>query len=505
MTLFEFSFPKEAVCTESDLYYHGDNSSVYNEEKNSLSIRAGSRLSFDSYFNSFPLVQYQRYTNLNNIRLELTLSGKATVQFCASRLVHGKVQEQILEEKKTQGSDTITFTLTDFPSESILYPVIIAEEDITLTQGSWKTDGENERAVRLSIVICTYKREEFVYRNLSSLSDSLADFAHVFVIDNGHTIESEKIKKSFVTVIQNKNLGGSGGFTRGIMETLRRKTEFTHVILMDDDIVFDPAILERTRNLLSIVKEDYRNSFMGGSMLELGRPFLQHECGAKYNWLFLTSGKNGYHLCNQKDILKNTSEEKIDYTGWWYCVIPLRAISENELPLPFFIKADDIEYSLRLSRNFITANGISVWHKAFDEKASPSLVYYSIRNRLITNTLHRPCLFFMNWILVFARYARALCKDTQRCPFITLALKDFFKGPDFLLSTDGEVLNTTLREKQKALSENHKSFVYYALNAAWNVLRFSVLFVTKRKTVQSYRTRQCELTSWDNWEKRLGM
>ena len=41
-------------------------------------------------------------------------------------------------------------------------------------------------------------------------------------------------------------------------------------------------------------------------------------------------------------IQMESNSEKADFCGWWYCCIPLCRIDENNLPLPLFIKIDDI-------------------------------------------------------------------------------------------------------------------------------------------------------------------
>lgn len=508
MTLFPFTFPKQSVCSERALYFHADTQITYDEKDCTLQLAAGERIAFDTYFNSFPLAQYQRYTALKNVQLALTLSGKATVQLCASRLERGRLQSQVLQEQKTEGAANVTFTLKDFPDESILYPVILAEDDVTVTGGAWKTDcAELRTDVRLSIVICTYRREEFVYRNLAALPDSLADYAHVFVIDNGHTIEADKIKKPFVTVLQNKNLGGSGGFTRGIMETLARKNEFSHVLLMDDDIVFDPMLLYRTRSFLQIVKEDCADYALGGAMLKLERPQEQHENGARCTWWRMYGLYRRLDLTNTVSLLKNMRDEKRQFNGWWYCCMPLACITNESLPMPYFIKFDDIEFGIRLfNEKIIVSNGISVWHPQFTGKITPYLWYYIFRNKLVTNEVIFGALSLPKILIMLSSH---ILRRVMDCPysleFAVQGIKDFFKGPDFLLSTDGEALNASLREKQKELSASHKPFFYYWLSAAWNVVRFSLLFLIKRRTVKSYRVLQNELTSWNNWKARLGL
>ena len=62
-------------------------------------------------------------------------------------------------------------------------------------------------------------------------------------------------------------------------------------------------------------------------------------------------------------------------------------VKKRGLPSPFFIKGDDVEYSLRNNSNIINLNGLSVWHEDFSGKYSPYLYYYTVRNNIMTNFL----------------------------------------------------------------------------------------------------------------------
>ena len=39
--------------------------------------------------------------------------------------------------------------------------------------------------------------------------------------------------------------------------------------------------------------------------------------------------------------------------------------------------------------NLITINGVAVWHESFESKYSASNEYYTVRNYLITSSIHR--------------------------------------------------------------------------------------------------------------------
>ena len=72
------------------------------------------------------------------------------------------------------------------------------------------------------------------------------------------------------------------------------------------------------------------------------------------------------------------------YAGWWYCCIPVSKMDINKLPLPLFIRGDDVEYSIANHAKFITLNGICIWHMGFTTKYNPAMELYQVhRNSLI--------------------------------------------------------------------------------------------------------------------------
>ena len=43
----------------------------------------------------------------------------------------------------------------------------------------------------------------------------------VFISDNSQTLDNDKINSKHINVFKNKNLGGSGGFTRALIEIMK--------------------------------------------------------------------------------------------------------------------------------------------------------------------------------------------------------------------------------------------------------------------------------------------
>ena len=156
--------------------------------------------------------------------------------------------------------------------------------------------------------------------------------------------------------------------------------------------MLDTDVLLRTYTLLSLRKPEYADVFVGGAMLRLDRPNIQVENGAAWNQGQLISHKANFDLTKVDLCVANELEERHEYNAWWYCCIPIAVVRPDNLPMPIFIRGDDIEYGLRNCKRLVTLNGICVWHEPFESKYSSSMYYYILRNQCIDNSMHCPAM-----------------------------------------------------------------------------------------------------------------
>jgi GT2 family glycosyltransferase len=261
----------------------------------------------------------------------------------------------------------------------------------------------------MAIVICTYKREQYVLRNIKKLqlyfaeNPDIAKIYDIFVVDNGNTLSGD-ICTGNISLFPNKNTGGSGGFTRGIIEALESDKGYTHVILMDDDIEINTEGLFRTYTLSSLVNQKYSQSFISGSMLRSDIRDFQWEARAWMKGMILGIYART-SLSKMENLLKNeaiaTRHTQYDYAGWWYCSVPLKAVGPDKLPFPFFIRGDDIDYSLKFADKVIHLNGICVWHEPFTSKVNNITdIYITVRNFLTTKIINHPRILYILYDLV---------------------------------------------------------------------------------------------------------
>ena len=419
-----------------------------------ISAGVGEKVSFDTYFNSFAYTKYRAYTRIDTVHLSLEITGEARIALCT---FDGK-EEKIIDEKLcTGGTVTLSATLFALSELGILYPVIIPVTEVFIRCGEYSADILSDD-VKIAIAICTYRREDAVLHNLGILSGyDFSKISRVIVVDNGNTLSKETFENDFVKLYPNKNYGGSAGFTRGIIEAYR--AEFSHVILMDDDVIIYPEALERMSVFVSILKDEYKNAHLSAAMLSSTKPYLQHEMGARWNGHKIESFKNGLDIRERDSLIENLRDVPLEYGAWWCFCLPLSDVREFGLPLPLFIKFDDVEYGTRCTKNapIVTMNGVAVSHEDFDRKYGIYLEYYNVRNQLITLALRKK----YSALGCISRLAKASAKCLflyrySALPAILRAFEDFLLGAEHLMALDAEELNRSLimnNPKASALEE----------------------------------------------------
>ena len=405
---------------------------------NVIFIQAGERVSFDTYFGSFTYTKYRDYTRISSVTVSGKIEGEAEIMLST----YDGTEERVVKRGQFTGDFSLSVNLDELPEKAFLYPVINAKRNTTLICASYDAEAE-ENDCSFAIAICTYKREEYVKRNLEILSQAgLEKIKKIIVVDNGNTLKGELLAAPRAEIFPNLNYGGSAGFTRGIMEALAGG--FSHVILMDDDIEIFPEALERMTVFASILKEEYENAHFSFAMLTASRPYIQYEKGALWNGSHIESLNSGLDVRERSSLMKNLDDGPIGYGAWWCFSLPLSDVDKFGLPLPLFIKFDDVEYGTRTCRSspIITMSGMAVSHADFDAKYSMHLEYYTVRNQLIMLAAHKKQSAFgciLRLMKVSAKHLFLYRYDAM--PIILRAFRDFLLGADFIMEKDAEKLN----------------------------------------------------------------
>ncbi len=465
-------FPTESkhmMCKE--LFYHGKDGYV-DRENELISLGRGQAIDFMTYINSCSWAKWKKYTNAKSVSLNLDIEGTFELRYVGYSMEY---RELVRKEFGFIKKDNIDRQIVSFEyednDETIIGVEINAIDECVVYGGFYEVSYEGElNDVDLSLATTTCRKEDFIRKNIQLIKnsilngdDEIKNHLTVHVVDNGRTLKDEEIVGDHVFLHPNPNTGGSGGFARGMMESLHQETPATHVLLMDDDVLVLPESLKRTYHLLRLLKEQYKSRFISGAMLRYERPEMQHEdIGTlSQDYLFRplkpSFDNNDIHSLVKNEDAYYSSPNK--FSAWWYCCIPIETIKNNGLPMPFFVRGDDSEYSLRCKAKFISMNGIFVWHMGFALKFNAAMdVYQQFRNLLIASDTNESFGKIDIYRTFNAFFYKELMKFNYNAVELQLrAFEDYLKGPDFLLNSDGEAIikaNSKLNEKYEPLSKH---------------------------------------------------
>jgi galactofuranosylgalactofuranosylrhamnosyl-N-acetylglucosaminyl-diphospho-decaprenol beta-1,5/1,6-galactofuranosyltransferase len=275
--------------------------------------------------------------------------------------------------------------------------------------GEWTAEVPEDRVEHgtTTIGITTMNRPDFCAKLLHQIGDDqdLRPYLdQVLVVDQGtekvtgseHFGAARDLLGDTLEIIEQGNFGGSGGYARGQMETVRRGTA-TYFMCMDDDVVCEPEGIIRAVTFGDLCR---RPTIVGGHMFSLYDKSRLYSLGeVVMPWRFWWRSAPG--VFNDWDLearnLRSTRwlhmRVDADFNGWFMCLIPTQVLAEIGLSLPLFIKWDDSEYGLRAkAAGYPTVSfpGAAVWHVPWTDKndALDWQSFYHQRNRFVAALLH---------------------------------------------------------------------------------------------------------------------
>jgi galactofuranosylgalactofuranosylrhamnosyl-N-acetylglucosaminyl-diphospho-decaprenol beta-1,5/1,6-galactofuranosyltransferase len=250
------------------------------------------------------------------------------------------------------------------------------------------------------VAICTFNRADDCAATVDSLaSDPLvADLIDdLYVTDQGTDLVETRdpfrhAAEEFgdrLHYLRQPNLGGAGGFSRGLYEaTAPDGPGPVDVLLMDDDVRVEPETVLRLFAFAAVTREPM---LVGAQMLYLFNPDYLLVSAERTQLDELRGGLDADEFAlRDESVVAGRQERRIDaeYNAWWSCLVPGEAVERVGLPMPYFFQWDDIEYGLRCRQAGMptcTLQGAAVWHADFYWKDGDDFgQFFSLRNSLTT-------------------------------------------------------------------------------------------------------------------------
>lgn len=267
---------------------------------------------------------------------------------------------------------------------------------------------------KVCAVVVTYNRPELLLENIHALISQEFKLQTILIVDNysnkdtlvklqdggyinhfsdnfvkfGGEIKSRVTNKQgeeieFIVLRLSKNIGGSGGFNKGMRYFYEKTTDDLIWIMDDDTIPYQSSLIELMKGYNYLIASNYNPGFICSRVLEV-----DHTHG---NAPLFTTGN---------DIFKYFSHEyqflSVDGCSFVSVLFTRKSLFECGLPIKeFFIWHDDLEYTLRMARKFNNVICLSsiVLHKrelsaAIEEITNENCFKYinGFRNEMFLNT-----------------------------------------------------------------------------------------------------------------------
>lgn len=446
---------------------------------------------FTTFFNALSYGKYLDYTIADNFHLHIEASGEIesiSWTFCDTMTYSPQEMGTIVEKPGRRVE--IDANIPNWQEESTFKPVLIGFTVKTngkakIENAYWYSNVNENSTSQIELAVCTttFKKEAYIMDNIDTFINKISKSADdvskhcVFnVVDNASSLPIEytsriKAEHPEVNIVPNVNSGGAGGFARGMIESMRNSPKATHVLLMDDDVWITASSIIKTYNLLSILKPEWQSAFISGANLSMLEPELRHEDTGFMGYDgYCHPVKPSMRMTVLHDIVTSESFVKPNeadprlkdfeqsYAAWWYCCIPMTEIEKRGLPLPIFIRLDDVEYALRDTPKLITMNGICIWHEPFFMRYDYATEgYQDIRNSFIIRASSDSA-SLSNFEEKFFRKVQVELKKFNYAGVEAMlqGFEDFLKGPDVVFAPGFA---------EKRFMETHKTVEkYYPLN-----------------------------------------
>jgi galactofuranosylgalactofuranosylrhamnosyl-N-acetylglucosaminyl-diphospho-decaprenol beta-1,5/1,6-galactofuranosyltransferase len=376
-----------------------------------VDLAPGSKVTTNTYFGRFHAAYWQRWTPVADVEIEAVVSGTGRVRLLASD-TNGVWRIVATEDVENATEHVVRFVgpIDRFLDGGGMYLELSTElAEMMVSDVRWSV-ATTRPVPRTDIVICSYNRVEECLDTLQALVDdpgALALVGTVQVVDQGSDplesrerfLEVSAALGAQLRYTRQPNLGGAGGFTRGLFDaTAGAPEEQSDVFLMDDDVMLEPEIIVR---LTAFAASTTKPSIVGGQMLNLLHPGYLHVAAERADSEKLINGLQIPGALKEADLLGAdergmpiNQELRVDseYNGWWSCLIPAAIVREIDYPLPLFFQWDDVEYGYRARAHgfpTVTLPGAGVWHADFGWKDWDEWHrYFNLRNGLIMAALH---------------------------------------------------------------------------------------------------------------------
>ncbi|MBU5456168.1 glycosyltransferase family 2 protein [Caproiciproducens sp. MSJ-32] len=285
--------------------------------------------------------------------------------------------------------------------------------------------------MKICAIVVTFNRINLLKQTIEKLKNQTRSLDKIIIINNastdGTTDYLNTINDTNIEIINlDKNEGGAGGFYRGVKYASEK--EYDYMWIMDDDTFVEPDSLEKLVEGLNKLKDRNIGFVCSNVLFKDSKPCLMNIPMVSDAWNeFAADG-----------IIK------VNSTSFVSVLVNKKAVEKVGLPIKeFFIWADDLEFTTRISKEFecyMISNSI-VYHYMNENKGIDIInteanrvgrYFYEFRNKFYINKKNGIRGFYSYFKYVVGTVLRILIKKNQsKIKKISVVLKGVIAGITF--------------------------------------------------------------------------
>lgn len=252
---------------------------------------------------------------------------------------------------------------------------------------------------KVGVVICNYNKQDYVLACIKSVLESSFTEMDVYVVDNASTDDSvklirEKYADQVTLIVNEENLGGSGGFNSGLRKALQES--YQYLMCVDNDIVMEKDNIEK---LYLFLEENPQVGIVGSKICRMQHPERLQELGANLDF------ENCTHAPLYKDYLDNAELPEVQYCDYVpACSLMIRREVVEKIgimPEENFIYWDDMEWCYKAKMAGYQVAAYSQARVFHDMGTNAGMTYFS--------TYY----FWRNKIKFFCKYTPEAKRETM--------------------------------------------------------------------------------------------
>ena len=193
----------------------------------STRIKKNSFFETFTYYGALSAEKWKKYTYANRFFLVLTVKGSFELTLFGHYIEKKAIKKEYFGKFRYDLKEKTEIVLpypASYKSQVIAFS-ITAKSALNIYQSYYATDVEDGKAKvpYIYMVTTTFKKETYIRKNILSLKETLfndEEFKNHFfwhIVDNGATLEEFEDKN--IDVVHNANVGGAGGFAKGMIDS----------------------------------------------------------------------------------------------------------------------------------------------------------------------------------------------------------------------------------------------------------------------------------------------